>query len=276
MNFSTDDPNEIDASSQARLDRMLVENLTPILPPSKRLKVFGSRLEQRDARSIAEHAGLMTVRRKDGLWRSLKEGIRIKPLWQGPEGNSLLIEFAPGAYLPVHRHNWAEEGMVLEGGLQMEKLDLGLFDYHFSPAGSRHGRIQSRQGALAFLRGTAIGRPYSMARELLGGLLPFKGGIAQTVFFTGVSWESIAPGVYKKELHSDGIWSSRFFRLEPGATLKGHSHLQHEECMVLSGELFLGDILLRSGEYQLASSGSHHGEIGTDVGAVLFVRGTAD
>jgi len=43
--------------------------------------------------------------------------------------------------------------------------------------------------------------------------------------------------------------------------------------MMLAGEVFLGDILLRAGEFQLAPAGSLHGEAYTDVGALLFVRG---
>lgn len=276
MSSRTEDPKQTDASIQAELDTLLMAGLAPIIPEAQRLKSISSRLDQRVADSVAEHAGLLTVRGKDGVWQNLKEGIRTKRLWQGPEGNSVLIEFAPGACLPVHRHNWVEEGIVLKGGLQMGDLNLGVFDYHLSPEGSRHDRIQSRQGALAYLRGTAIGHTPSVLREILGGLLPFKGGVAKTIFFNDAGWEQIAPGVLKKDLSSDGIIASRFFRLEPGSKVAGHPHLQNEECMMLSGELFLGDILLRAGEYQLAPVGSYHGEVSTDIGALLFVRGAAD
>lgn len=89
-------------------------------------------------KSIAEQAGLVTVRRKTGIWQTLKAGIRLKQLWQEFESNSILIEFSPGATLLVHRHKWLEEGMVLTGRLQMVELNLGLFGYHGSSIGSKH------------------------------------------------------------------------------------------------------------------------------------------
>jgi quercetin dioxygenase-like cupin family protein len=276
MSSNTEDPKQTDASVHAELDSVLIAGLTPLFPPSDRLQAISSRLDERIAKSIAAHAGLLTVREKGGVWCNLKKGIRTKHLWHGPAGNSVLIEFAAGASLPVHRHNWLEEGIVLKGGLQMGDLELSVFDYHLSPEGSRHDRIQSRQGALAYLRGTAVGHTPSVLREILGGMLPFKGNASQTVFFTDMDWIPLTPGVLKKDLYSDGIIASRLFRFEPGAKLAGHPHLQNEECMMLSGEIFLGDILLRAGDYQMAPTGSYHGEASTDVGALLFVRGAAD
>jgi quercetin dioxygenase-like cupin family protein len=231
----------------------------------------------RVAQSIARQAGLLTVRLKDGAWQTLKSGIRFKPLWTGPEGSSVLIEFAPGASLLAHRHNWLEEGIVLRGGLQMGKLELGLFDYHVSPAGSRHAVIQSRQGALAYLRGTSLGHKPSVLRELLGGLLPLGGDPSLTVFANkNDNWLEVIEGVFKKDLWSDDTRVSRFYRLEPGARVAEHTHLLDEECMMLEGEVFLGDTLLRAGDYQLAPAGTLHGEVYSDVGATLFVRGARD
>ncbi len=273
MNSRTEYPDQSALFEQAELSRLLAAALAPISPDAVRHEAITGRLQQRLAHSITEHAGLLTVRLKDGVWHAIRDGIRFKTLWNGAQGNSVLIEFAAGASLPVHRHNWLEEGIVLRGGLQMGELELGLFDYHVSPADSRHDNIQSRQGALVYLRGTSLGHPAAVMRELLGGLLPFSGGDAQTVFSGDAGWQQLKAGVYKKELYSDGSLVSCFYRLEPGATVAGHHHLKNEECMMLAGEMFLGDILLREGEYQLAPAGSLHGEAYTDVGALLFVRG---
>lgn len=263
-------------SQQDELNRLLGEGVASITLPPGRVDALRERLMARVARSVAEHAGLLTVRRSAGIWRQIKKGVRIKPLWSGPEGSSVLIELAPGAVLPVHRHHWVEEGIVLRGGLQMGELELGPFDYQVSPAGSRHASIRSRQGALAFLRGTSLGHTRSVVRELLGGLWPSGTGKVRTVFADDREWVEVAPGIWKKELWSGGTLVSRFFRLEPGARLEGHPHVLDEECMMLSGEVFLGDILLREGDYQLAPAGSRHGEVYSDVGALLFVRGAAD
>lgn len=57
--------------------------------------------------------------------------------------------------------------------------------------------------------------------------------------------------------------------------MEGHPHPFDEEIMVLSGEVFLGDILVQQGDYQIASAGSEHLEMSSDTGCLLFVRGAA-
>ncbi|WP_019865671.1 cupin domain-containing protein [Methylovulum miyakonense] len=262
---------------QTELGRLLAEHIMPVTPELRVHPSLAGRLQERIARSVAAHSSLLTVRAKNGVWQTLKKGIQFKMLWQGDQGNSVLINFAPGAVLPEHKHNWLEEGIVLRGGLQVGDLDLGVFDYHAAPSGSHHQRIQSRQGGLAYLRGTSVGNAPAVARELLGGLLPFGKAESQTVFADEVDgWHTIAAGVSRKHLYSDGVLASCLLRMEAGATVALHGHPQNEECMMLSGELFLGDILLRAGDYQLAPAGSTHGEAYSDVGALLFLRGSAD
>lgn len=254
------------------MSELLSVSLKPIAPSIEQTSRLTSRLQQRLAKSIADHAGLMTVRVKDGLWRELRQGVRYKLLWQGTAGNSVLIEFAPGAALPVHRHNWLEEGIVLKGGLQMDTLDLKPFDYHVSPPGSRHAAIRSKQGALAFLRGTSLGQTQAVMRELLGGILPFPGKAALTCYDDDHGWQEVCPGVLRKVLYVDGNTASCFYRIQPGGVAPRHEHGLDEECMMLDGEVFLGDILLRRGDYQLAPAGTLHGDAYSDVGALLYVR----
>lgn len=263
-----------DIPEPIELNLMLAEGIAPAdLPPGLK-RAMRERLLARVSQSLAEHAGLLTVRREEGGWQRIARGIRIRLLWHGPQGNSILIELAPGTALPVHRHLWVEEGIVLRGEVQIGELTLVPFDYQVSPAGSRHAPIRSREGALAFLRGTSLGHTSSLLREIVGGIWPRRGEAARTVFAAG-NWIEVAQGVQKKALWSDGKMASCFFRLAPGTRLAGHLHPADEECLMLAGELFLGDVLLRQGDYQLASAGSRHGEVYTDVGALLYVRGAA-
>ncbi len=262
-----------ESQEQALVFELLSEHLTVMPPPQTLLDAMEKRLENRVQTSIAKHAGLRTVRSREGLWYDLVSGIRYKPLWESPQGNSVLVEFAPGSALPLHRHNYLEEGIVLSGGLQLDDLELTQFDYHASPAGSRHGRICSSQGALAYLRGTSLGQPLSMFKEVLGGLLPNNHKASESIFSGENGWIESQAGVFQKNLWTDGTVASRFFRLEAGAHINGHNHPVDEECMMLSGEIFMGDILLQAGDYQHAPAGSEHIEMSTDAGAVLFVRG---
>jgi quercetin dioxygenase-like cupin family protein len=237
------------------------------------LETLEKRLESRIKSSIAKHAGLVTVRAREGIWQKLTNGIRFKSLWQSALGNSVLIEFSPGAALPFHRHTSVEEGIVLSGGLQFDDLELSQFDYHISPVGSRHGRISSKQGALAYLRGSSIGQPFSMFKEVLGGFLPKNHKESESILSHEGDWYEVSDGVFQKDLWAEGNIISRYIRINANTQIAGHEHPLDEECMMLSGDIFLGDILLQAGDYHVAPAGTEHLEITSDTGALLFVRG---
>jgi quercetin dioxygenase-like cupin family protein len=275
MNNQAKDRTDIEDLEQAQVFGLLSEHLIATPPPQALLDSLEKRLENRVQASIAKHAGLRTVRSRQGVWRDLVTGIRYKPLWESGQGNSVLVEFAPGSALPLHRHNYLEEGIVLSGGLQMDDLELTQFDYHVSPAGSSHGRIRSDQGALAYLRGTSIGQPLSLFKEVLGGFLPKNHKESESVYNSEEGWVEVQDGLYQKDLWTDGTVASRFFRLAPETKIPGHIHPLDEECMMLSGDIFLGDILLQEGDYHLAPAGTEHLDIFSDTGALLYVRGAA-
>ena len=266
---------DLEAKEQEAVLALLSEHLQPIPSSQLLLDNLEKRLGNRIQASISKHAGLRTVRSRKGVWRDLVSGIRYKPLWESPQGNSVLVEFTPGSVLPLHRHNYLEEGIVLSGGLQLDDLELAQYDYHVSPAGSRHGRIQSKQGVLAYLRGSSLGQPISMFKEVLGGFLPKNHKESESITADQGEWIEIHKGVFQKELWTDGTVASRFYRLEAGARMDGHFHPLDEECLMLSGDIFLGDILLQEGDYQIAPAGTEHLEISSDTGALLFVRGAA-
>jgi len=262
-----------DSDEQEALQRMICEGLAPIPLPAADAAGLRSRLLQRVGSSARRHAGLITIRAGDGSWRTVIAGVRSKLLHEGAHGASVLIELAAGATLPVHRHQHLEEGIVLRGSLQLGELQLLPGDYHVSPPGSRHGRISSRSGGLAYLRGSSLGNTRAALGELLGGLLPGAGPAAHTVLAADGGWEVIADGVEQKILWRAGDIVSRFFRLAPGGRLPAHAHECEEECMMLSGDAYFGDLLLQAGEFHLAPTGSEHGEISSEHGALAFVRG---
>ncbi|WP_374690867.1 cupin domain-containing protein [Accumulibacter sp.] len=260
---------------QEALQRMICEGLAPIALPAADAAGLRSRLLQRVGRSARRHAGLITVRVGDGSWRRLIKGVRSKLLHAGADGASVLIELAAGATLPVHRHQHLEEGIVLRGTLQLGELNLLPGDYHASPPGSRHGRISSRSGGLAYLRGSSLGNTRAALGELISGLLPHAGPAAHTVLAAGGGWEPIADGVEQKILWRAGDVVSRFYRLAAGSRLPAHAHDCDEEWMMFSGDAYLGDLLLQAGEFHVAPAGSAHGEISSEHGALAFVRGHA-
>lgn len=87
-------------------------------------------------------------------------------------------------------------------------------------------------------------------------------------------WMQFAPGIEVKMLFRDEAAGTKSFlaRLAPGVTMPEHDHHTSEECIVLEGEVTLGDITIRAGDYHLARGGAHHGALTTHTGALLYLR----
>lgn len=99
-----------------------------------------------------------------------------------------------------------------------------------------------------------------------------RGPLSKTVPGDAQEWIPITPLVDLKILHEDGRFRSILMRLQAGARLPPHDHAGDEECLVLEGEGYIGDIHLRTGDYHLARKGMQHGETYTATGALVFMR----
>jgi hypothetical protein len=259
-------------NSEAELTAMICQALASNELPLPNRPTLRSRLLSRVSASQRAQAAWITVRSRDGEWRDVKSGVRAKTLWDGSHTSSVMIEMQPGTSLPVHRHASLEEGIVLAGGFQIDGKELGPGDYHMSHAGSRHGRITSRQGVLAYLRGTSLGHTGAMIGELVGGLLPGAGAPPVTITANDGAWEVIGDGVESKILCCDGDMVSRFIRLQAGANLPANRCASEEECMMLEGDAFFGDRLVCAGDFHLTPAGAERAVLESDRGALLFVR----
>lgn len=60
-------------------------------------------------------------------------------------------------------------------------------------------------------------------------------------------------------------------RLDPGAVYPAHEHDGPEECVVIAGELTVGGVRMRKGDYQRAEPGSEHVEQRSEAGALVFL-----
>lgn len=88
-------------------------------------------------------------------------------------------------------------------------------------------------------------------------------------------WQPFGPGVTMKVLHQEGETLSYLLRLQPGASLPPHRHPQDEECLVLEGEMHIGDIVIGPGGYHLGRQGVLHDRLSSPGGALIFLRGAA-
>ncbi len=66
------------------------------------------------------------------------------------------------------------------------------------------------------------------------------------------------------------------YRTAAGAEVPRHSHGHDEECLMVQGELFLDDVLLQAGDYQLAPAGTAHRTTATDTGVIIYAHGDLD
>ncbi len=87
-------------------------------------------------------------------------------------------------------------------------------------------------------------------------------------------WVTLLPGVEKKILsnNSKDQVQSFLLRMAPGSTLAAHEHLYDEECLMLEGEVMIGDLDLSAGDYHFARKGSKHEQVTTKTGALAFLR----
>lgn len=87
------------------------------------------------------------------------------------------------------------------------------------------------------------------------------------------AWQPFGPGVTMKVLHQDGDTLSYLLRLAPGAMLPAHRHPMDEECVVLEGEMRIGDVVVPAGGYHLGRKGVLHDCLSAPRGALIFLRG---
>ncbi len=88
------------------------------------------------------------------------------------------------------------------------------------------------------------------------------------------TWQGFLDKIEFKLLnHVDGV-ASYLLRMQPGAVLPAHRHPIDEECVVLEGELRIGQsLVLKAGGFHLARKEVPHADITTDHGALIFLRG---
>lgn len=92
-------------------------------------------------------------------------------------------------------------------------------------------------------------------------------------------WEPVLPGVSVKRLSLDAERRSAtmLVRMLSGSEYPRHRHAHAEECLVLEGDLRIGeDIVMHAGDFQRAESGSTHLRQWTDTGCMLLVTSSLD
>lgn len=134
---------------------LLAEAQEPVEIPAERVASMRASVLDRVARDQAcEENGFQTLRKDEGGWIKEMPGAEIKILHEEADGLlSYLVRLEPGFEMEGHDHPFDEECLMLEGDVSFGDLTLYAGDFHFAPKGMPHGRVSSKQGCLAYIRG---------------------------------------------------------------------------------------------------------------------------
>jgi anti-sigma factor ChrR (cupin superfamily) len=95
-----------------------------------------------------------------------------------------------------------------------------------------------------------------------------------TIRAAEMHWVTVGPGVEVKVLRMDAERNDQtvLIRMQPGSVVVGHRHTQEEECLILEGEVTIGDHRLSAGDMHVARPGAIHEPIRAPHGALLLIR----
>jgi|CXWL01.1.fsa_nt_gi hypothetical protein len=239
--------------------------------PPPRLAGARERLFARVQESARASRVMHTTRRHDALRTEPDPapGVTLRTLYAaggaalraGEPLRSCLVELGAGAQWPVPAtdHALQREWLVLQGEVQLGGLTLGAQDFHLQPAGTPSPPLASVGGALLLLR--------------LAPIAARRGDTALTRRAAHAAWADFAPGIRRRVMWQRDGQAAMLYRTLPGATVPRHSHHHDEECLMLQGDIFLDEVLLRPLDYQLAPAGTGHAGVYTDTGVVLYAHG---
>jgi quercetin dioxygenase-like cupin family protein len=223
-----------------------------------------TRLFGRVAASAAA-ARVMHTRRSAPTRGAERDGIVLSELYRataakcrpGEPRRVRLLQRAPGATWRAGSETGHAEWLVMEGSAAI------------------NGRLLAELG---FLRGSEAGwRLEAGPRGACVLLREADGDAAAFVQHDSpAAWHDFAPGIRRRMLHEHAGLAAMLYRTQPEATVARHAHHHDEECLMLQGDLFLDDVLLRPLDYQLAPAGSGHASVYTDTGVLLYAHGDAE
>jgi hypothetical protein len=268
---------------------VLAVGVSPIDPPAEIAGALRKRLLDRVAHSAAVNKDFETVRLNDGEWRELSPGVRARTQHVDSAGQATVIELSagavwwPGKTLGFH----AREGVTQEDGARSAVHEFLVLSGELQVEASALGSPKMSEQDYQLIGLEAPWLDQVVLTSVSGASLYWHSSVAgvgeygdtqasHRVAASHGEWEPLREGVSIKPLHAVGERISMLVRFQPGARVPAHGHGLTEKCLMVAGELFLGDVLLREGEFQFAPAGSGHGELFSDVGCLLFFSGAID
>lgn len=254
--------------------------LSSPLPVERRRAELRASLLARVHASALAHRQYRTVRIEDSPWESIAEGLTRRVLRSDPSVRVEMLRLAAGTEFPWPADADAQELLLLEGG-------LASTTWGPSPTGVPSARaycvrqrsmhppsLRAAEDTLVYVRQRLVGTDALAPLESRWWALPAPS--AGWVDPERRRWHPSSAGVEVLPLRGDADVVSMLVRFAPGASVPDHGHAIDEDCLVLQGDMFLGDILLRAGDYQLAPAGGGHFGETSEPGVLFFFHGALD
>ncbi|WP_418320812.1 cupin domain-containing protein [Piscinibacter sakaiensis] len=112
-----------------------------------------------------------------------------------------------------------------------------------------------------------------LRRKILNRIASAETGRHLTVQPGDGHWNALGGGLELKVLHRHGDLMSYLVRMAPGSVLPPHRHPVDEECVVLDGEVQVGELRIGPGGFHLGRKDLPHAAVRSDGGALIFLRG---
>lgn len=247
----------------------LAAQLREQAPPAALKESMAARLRARASASAQAHKAFKVTRREDGAWQQRGPGAQARVLYEDAQFCVECVRLQNGAAMPWNDSDHAQEILLLQGRLGWDGTPLPPMGY--GVRGTPHMPVVAAQaGTEVYVRRLRVEAATLSAVESHW----WQQAAGQRVDDAlGGTWSANGQGMEMRPLAQAGAVASMLVRLAPGGIAPDHAHPIAEDCMMIEGELYLGDILLRAMDYQLAPTEASHCRISSDTGALFFVHG---
>lgn len=189
--------------------------------------------------------------------------MRTRPLWSDEQSGrkAHIVQFDPGAHMPLHKHVGHELIYLIEGSLTDEHGTLRPGNIAYRPDGCVHSNT-SPNGALALAIITGGNEP---ATEI-GDAPP-----SQIFVPEEHPWTDTPAGTQAKRLvkNEAADWTAGLTRFPSGAGLPLHRHVGDELIFVIEGASVDESGAVTPGNMSYRPNGTEH-SVSTPLGATIF------
>ena len=267
---------------------------SPHLQREAALAQVWQRLSPRLARSAERACRHVTARAADMPCEPGPDGVAVRVAYDidaaaaepGEPIRIRLIDLPAGVCVEMPIDAGADSAwLVMDGAAQIGGVPCAALDYQQRHAGDSRVMLSSAGGARLMLREA---RPYLLDPGGVSDVDATRATSASPTTRTTtlttlttradqMAWEPLAEGISRRLLAPPrGAAAAYLVRMAPGAAAPAHRHGRAEECMLLAGEMYLDDLLLFGGDFQLAPAGGLHHEASSEHGVLLAVHGDLD